>query len=132
MPGGESMVSVSDRVATVARMTPKQRIVLSALRDTQHAAEGQPVSATRVAEVCVGPWRGRRDLVSQALWLLHAHGLAASMAGATRGWQITPAGRALLAPRRGPARTRPQVSARQPRSTDRRPGRDDRSARDAR
>jgi len=95
-------------------MTAKQRIVLGALRDAQHANQGQAISATRVAAVCDEPWRDRRDLVTQALWLLDAQGLARPTASIARGWQITTAGRALLAPRRGPARARAPLTARRP------------------
>jgi hypothetical protein len=44
--------------------------------------------------------------VTQALWLLHEHGLVLVAAGSTRAWKITAAGRLMLAPRRGPAHER--------------------------
>jgi predicted transcriptional regulator len=87
-------------------VTGKHRAVLSALRDAQHAHEGEPVSAGEIAAVCSGPWHRRSDLVAQALWLLHAQGLVLSSAGAAGGWKITATGRAELPPRRGPARGR--------------------------
>jgi hypothetical protein len=68
--------------ASVRRVTGKQRAVLSALRDAQHAHEGEPVSAGQIAALCGGPWHRRSDLVTQALWLLHAHGLVLPSAGA--------------------------------------------------
>jgi hypothetical protein len=46
-----------------------------------------------------------RDLVTQALWLLQAHGLVLVAAGSTRAWKVTAAGRLMLAARRGPAPT---------------------------
>jgi predicted transcriptional regulator len=90
-------------------VTAKQRGVLGALRDAQHAQQGQAVSAGRVAAVCAEPWHGRPDLVTQALWLLQAQGLVLVAAGSTGGWKITAAGRLMLAPRRGPARERPVI-----------------------
>jgi hypothetical protein len=89
-------------------VTGKQRAVLSALTDAQR--EGEPVSAGQVAAVCGGPWHRRSDLVTQALWLLHARGLALASPGPPRVWTITAAGRARLAPRRGPARGRPVIA----------------------
>jgi hypothetical protein len=65
---------------------------------------GEPVSAGLIAALCAGPWHRRSDLVTQALWLLHAHGLVLPSRGATGAWKITTSGRAKLAPRRGPAR----------------------------
>lgn len=53
------------------------------------------------------------------LWLLHAQGLALLTAGAIGEWKISAAGRARLAPRRGPARSRPLNIVRV-RSSDRR------------
>ena len=93
-------------------MTGKHRAVLAALRDAQHAHDGEPVSAGPIAALCSGPWQRRRDLVTQALWLLHAQGLALPSAGAAGGWKITASGRAELPPRRGPARTRPGIGGR--------------------
>jgi hypothetical protein len=90
-------------------VTGKQRAVLSALRDAQHAHEGRPVSAGQIAAMCSGPWHCRSDLVTQALWLLHAQGLALAGPGSPRGWKITATGRAQLPPRRGPARGRPLI-----------------------
>jgi hypothetical protein len=87
-------------------VTGKQRAVLSALRDAQHAHGGEPVSAGQIAALCGGPWHRHSDLVAQALWLLHAHGLVLPSAG---GWKITATGRAELPPRRGPARSRPRI-----------------------
>jgi hypothetical protein len=83
--------------------------VLSALRDAQHTHEGEPVSAGQIAALCGGPWHRRSDLVTQALWLLHAQGLVLPSAGATGGWKITASGRAALPPRRGPAPSRPGI-----------------------
>ena len=85
-------------------MTAKQRVVLGALRDAQHEQDGQAVSAGQIAAGCPPPWHERSDLVTQALWLLQAHGLVLVAAGSTRAWKITAAGRLMLAPRRGPAR----------------------------
>jgi hypothetical protein len=90
-------------------VTAKQRVVLGALRDAQHAHDGQAVSAGQIAAVCAAPWQDRPDLVTQALWLLQAHGLVLVAAGSTRAWKITAAGRLMLAPRRGPARERPVI-----------------------
>jgi hypothetical protein len=90
-------------------VTAKQRVVLGALRDAQHQHDGQAVSAGQVAAVCPAPWHERPDLVTQALWLLHEHGLVLVAAGSTRAWKITAAGRLMLAPRRGPARERPVI-----------------------
>ena len=92
-------------------MTGKHRAVLSALRDAQHAHEGEPVSAGQIAAVCGGAWHRRSDLVTQALWLLHAQGFVLLSAGAAGGWKITAAGRAELPPRRGPARSRPRIGS---------------------
>ena len=97
----------SARAASVRRVTGKQRAVLSALRDAQYAHEAEPVSAGQIAAVCGGPWHRRGDLVTQALWLLHAQGLVLPSAGAAGGWKITATGRAELPPRRGSARGRP-------------------------
>jgi hypothetical protein len=83
--------------------------VLSALRDAQHAHEEAPVSAGQIAALCGGRWHRRGDLVTQALWLLHAQGLVLPSAGAAGGWKITATGRAELPPRRGPARSRPRI-----------------------
>jgi hypothetical protein len=44
-------------------VTAKQRVVLAALRDTQHERDGDAVSAGRVADACPAPWHGRPDLV---------------------------------------------------------------------
>jgi hypothetical protein len=90
-------------------VTAKQRVVLGALRDAQHEQDGQAVSAGQIAAACPAPWKGRPDLVTQALWLLHAHGFVLVAAGSTRAWKITAAGRLMLAPRRGPARERPVI-----------------------
>lgn len=90
-------------------MTAKQRVVLAALRNVQHEQQGQAVSARQIAAGCPVPWHDRPDLVTQALWLLHAHGLVLVAAGSTRAWKITAAGRLRLAPRRGPARERPVI-----------------------
>jgi hypothetical protein len=83
--------------------------VLGALRDAQHAHDGEPVSAGQIAALCSGPWHRRGDLVTQALWLLQAHGLVLTSAGVAGGWKITATGRAELPPRRGPARSRPLI-----------------------
>ena len=90
-------------------MTAKQRVVLGALRDAQHEHDGQAVSAGQIAALCPAPWRGRPDLVTQALVLLERHGLVFVAAGSTRAWKMTAAGRLMLAPRRGPARERPII-----------------------
>jgi hypothetical protein len=90
-------------------VTAKQRVVLGALRDAQHQHDGQAVSAGQVAAVCPAPWYERPDLVTQALWLLHEHGLVLVAAGSARAWKMTAAGRLMLAPRRGPARERPVI-----------------------
>ena len=90
-------------------MTAKQPVVLGALRDAQHEHDNQAVSAGQIAAECPAPWTGRVDLVTQALWLLHAHGLVLIAAGSMRAWKITAAGRLMLAPRRGPARERPVI-----------------------
>lgn len=101
-------------------MTAKQRVVLSALKDAQLAHNGLSVSAGQIAAGCADPWRDRRDLVTQALWLLHAQGLVLSDSGAARGWKITAAGRSALAPRRDPAPQRPALTSSRPASTRRR------------
>lgn len=93
-------------------MTAKQRVVLGALRDAQHAHEDQAVSAGQIAAVCPAPWHRRPDLVTQALVLLERHGLVLVAAGSTRAWKITAAGRLMLAPRRGPARERRVIGGR--------------------
>jgi hypothetical protein len=90
-------------------VTAKQRVVLGALRDAQYEQDGQAVSAGQIAAVCLPPWHERPDLVTQALWLLHAHGLVLIAVGSARAWKITAAGRLMLAPRRGPARARPVI-----------------------
>jgi hypothetical protein len=87
-------------------VTAKQRVVLGALRDAQHEQHGQAVSSRQIAALCPAPWHDRPDLVTQALWLLQAHGLVLVAAGSTRAWKITAAGRLMLAPRRGPATER--------------------------
>ena len=99
----------SERATSLRRVTGKHRAVLSALRDAQHAHEGEPVSPGQIAAVCGGPWHRRSDLVTQALWLLRARGLVLPSAGAAGGWKITATGRAELPPRRGPARGRPLI-----------------------
>jgi hypothetical protein len=73
-------------------MTGRHRAVLSALRDAEHAREGEPVSAGQIAVLCAGPWHRGSDLVTQALWLLHAQGLVLRSAGAAGGWKITATG----------------------------------------
>jgi hypothetical protein len=98
-------------------VTGKQRTVLSALRDAQRAHENAPVSAAQIAAACSGPWHRRSDLVSQALWLLHAQGLVTPSTGAARAWKLTAAGRAALPPRRGPARARPLTAGAQRHAT---------------
>ena len=102
-------LAASERAASVGCVTGKQRAVLSALRDAQHTHEGEPVSAGQIAPLCGGPWHRRSDLVTQALWLLHAQGLVLPSAGAAGGWKITASGRAELPPRRGPARSRHRI-----------------------
>ena len=97
------------RGLALLEVTAKQRVVLGALRDVQHAHDGQAVSAGQVAAVCPAPWQDRPDPVTQALWLLHANGLVLVWAGSTRAWKITAAGRLMLAPRRGPSRQRPVI-----------------------
>jgi hypothetical protein len=93
-------------------VTAKQRVVLAALRDVQHEHDGETVSAGQIAAACRAPWQRRADLVTQALVLLERHGLVLVAAGSTRAWQITAAGRLMLAPRRGPARQRPVIGGR--------------------
>ena len=100
----------SGRAGSFTAVTGKQRAVLSALRDAQRAHENAPVSARQIAAACSGPWHHRSDLVSQALWLLHAQGLVTPSACAARAWKLTAAGRATLPPRRGPARSRPLIA----------------------
>jgi hypothetical protein len=100
----------SGRAGSFTAVTGKQRAVLSALRDAQHAHENAPVSAGQIAAACSGPWHHRSDLVSQALWLLHAQGLVTPSACAASAWKLTAAGRATLPPRRGPARSRPLIA----------------------
>jgi hypothetical protein len=90
-------------------VTAKQRVVLGALRDSQHEHDGEAVSARQVAAACPAPWLGRPDLVMQALVLLERHGLVLVAAGSAKAWKITAAGRLMLAPRRGPARERPVI-----------------------
>jgi hypothetical protein len=102
--------AASERAASVRGLTGKQRAVLSALRDAQHAHDGEPVSAGQIAARCNGPWHRRNDLVTQALWLLHAQGLTLPGAGTADGCKITDRGRAELPPRRGPARSRPRIA----------------------
>ena len=85
-------------------VTAKQRVVLGALRDAQHAHDGQAVSARQIAAVCPAPGQGRPDLVTQALVLLERHGLVLVAGGSTRAWKVTAAGWLMLAPCRGPAR----------------------------
>lgn len=70
--------------------------MLAALRDAQHAHDGEPVSAGQIAALCSDPWHRRGDLVTQALWLLHARGVVLPSAGAAGGWKITASGRAEL------------------------------------
>jgi hypothetical protein len=53
------------------------------------------VSVGQIAAVCSGPWRGRGELVAQALWLLNAQGLTLRDRGATHGWKLTAVGAAL-------------------------------------
>jgi DNA-binding IscR family transcriptional regulator len=93
-------------------VTPKQRVVLAALRDVQHEHDGEAVSASQIAAACPSPWQRRPDLVAQALVLLERHGLVLAAAGSTRAWKITAAGRLMLAPRRRPARERPVIGGR--------------------
>jgi hypothetical protein len=100
----------SGRAGSFTAVTGKQRAVLSALRDARRAHENAPVSAGQIAAACGGPWHHRSDLVSQALWLLHAQGLVTPSACAARAWKLTAAGRAALPPRRGPARSRPLIA----------------------
>jgi hypothetical protein len=90
-------------------VTAKQCVVLAALRDVQHAHDGEAVSAGQIAAACPAPWQRRPDLVTQALVLLERHGLVLAAADSTRAWKITAAGRLILAPRRGPARKRPVI-----------------------
>jgi hypothetical protein len=90
-------------------VTAKHRVVLGALRDAQHEHDGQAVSASQIAAACPAPWRGRPDLVTQALVLHEGHGLVLAAAGSTRVWKTTAAGRLMLAPRRGPPRARPVI-----------------------
>jgi hypothetical protein len=70
-------------------MTAKQRVVPGALTDAQRAQYGQALSARQVAALCAQPWHARPDLVTQALWLLHAQGLVLVAAGCSRAWKIT-------------------------------------------
>jgi hypothetical protein len=90
---------------------------LSALRDAQHTHEREPVSASQIAALCAGPWHRRSDLVTQALWLLHAQGLVLPSAGAAGGWKITASGRpssrrAAVPPAAATASTRHTAAAR--------------------
>jgi hypothetical protein len=101
--------AASEPAASVRCVTGKQRAVLSALRDAQHAHEGEPVGTGQIAALCGGPWHRRSDLITRALWLLHAQGLVLPTAAAGGGWKITASGRAELPPRRGPARSRPRI-----------------------
>ena len=88
-------------------VTAKQRAVLAALRDAQHANDGQPVGTVAVARWCPEPWTCRAQLVAATLLALEAQGLAicvSELGGRT--WRLTEAGRRQLVPRRGPAPAR--------------------------
>jgi hypothetical protein len=88
-------------------VTVKQRTILAALRDAQHANDSQPVATVGVARWCPEPRTGRVQLVAAALLALQAHGLAVSVSElGGRTWRLTEAGRRQLVPRRGPAPAR--------------------------
>jgi hypothetical protein len=88
-------------------VTVKQRTILVALRDAQHANDAQPVGTVAVARLCPEPWTCRVELVAAALLALQAHGLAVSVSEfGGRTWRLTDAGRRQLVPRRGPAPAR--------------------------
>ena len=86
-------------------MTPKQRMVLAGLRDVLHAQDGQPATVWQIAALTAGRWQGRADLVATALRLLERDELVRM--GPDGRYTLTPAGRNVLVPRRGPARQRP-------------------------
>jgi hypothetical protein len=48
-------------------VTVKQRTILVALRDAQHANDAQPVGSVAVARWCPEPWKCRVGLVAAAL-----------------------------------------------------------------
>ena len=88
-------------------VTAKQRAVLAALRDAQHANDGQPVGTVAVARWCPEPWTCRAQLVAATLLALEAQGLAVCVSElGGRTWRLTDAGRRQLVPRRGPAPAR--------------------------
>lgn len=88
-------------------VTAKQRAVLAALRDAQHANDGQPVGTVAVARWCPEPWTCRAQLVAATLLALEAQGLAVCVSElGGRTWRLTEAGRRQLVPRRGPAPAR--------------------------
>lgn len=81
---------------------------VSALGSGANESEMNP-KTNQIYSGCPAPWHDRPDLVTQALWLLHARGLVLVAAGSKRAWKITATGRLMLAPRRGPARERPVI-----------------------
>ena len=88
-------------------VTAKQRAALAALRDAQHANDGQPVGTVAVARWCPEPWTCRAQLVAATLLALEAQGLAVCVSElGGRTWRLTEAGRRQLVPRRGPAPAR--------------------------
>jgi hypothetical protein len=90
-----------------AVMTVKQRTILAALRDAQHANDGQPVGSVAIARWCPEPWTCRVASVTATLLGLQQQRLAVcvSQAGG-RSWRLTQIGRHQLPPRRGPAPAR--------------------------
>jgi hypothetical protein len=88
-------------------VTVKQRTILAALRDAQHANDSQPVGTFAVARWCPEPWTCRVQVVAAALLALQAHGQAVCVSElGGRTWRLTEAGRRQLVPRRGPAPAR--------------------------
>jgi hypothetical protein len=98
----------SGPVVTVPNpVTVKQRTILAALRDAQHANDSQPVGTFAVARWCPEPWTCRVEVVAAALLALQAHGQAVCVSElGGRTWRLTEAGRRQLVPRRGPAPAR--------------------------
>ena len=80
-------------------MTVKQRTILVALRDAQHANDAQPVGTVAIARWCPEPWTCRVELVAAALLALQAHGLAVCVSGlGGRTWRLTGARHRQLVP----------------------------------
>ena len=102
---GAGQRALSGPAVTVSGLvTIKQRTILVALRDAQHANDAQPVDSVAVARWCPEPWTCRVQLVVAALLALQAQGLAACVSElGGRTWRLTEAGRRQLVPRRGPA-----------------------------